>query len=154
MPSQIKVQFENQSWAIVPISSTASLEEIDQAVSFYDPDFMRFEQPLANPLVEAGMVRSSVPEPEPEIAPSVFSAVGGDIDEYRVTLSKIASNAALADYLSSQGDDRLKQAVTVLIQELLSDPNFNLDSVIENLTVSDEDILELAEQELQNATHS
>ena len=37
LPGQIRVEYEDNSWAIVPISANSTMEEIDHAVSQYDP---------------------------------------------------------------------------------------------------------------------
>ena len=40
MPTQILVEFEDKSKAIVYVGPEASPEDIDDAVSYYDPDFL------------------------------------------------------------------------------------------------------------------
>lgn len=78
VPSQIVVQFEDGTRTVVAISSEATPEEIDNFVSFYDPDFFPDPATLINPNVSVGEVRMSnritpenrtPPESEPEVSP-------------------------------------------------------------------------------------
>jgi len=59
LPGQIKVEYEDQSWAMVPIHPQATAEEIDNAVSKYDKDFLPDPETLKNSNVSVGEVRTS-----------------------------------------------------------------------------------------------
>jgi len=59
LPGQIRVEFEDGSWAIVPILPNSTTEEIDNAVSKYDPDFLPDPETLKNRNIEVGQTRSS-----------------------------------------------------------------------------------------------
>lgn len=59
LPGQIRVEYEDGSWAMVPIFANATAEEIDNAVSKYDPDFLPDPETLKNKNIEVGETRSS-----------------------------------------------------------------------------------------------
>lgn len=59
LPGQIRVEFGNGSWAMVPIHPQATAEEIDNAVSKYDPDFLPDPETLKNTNITAGQTRTS-----------------------------------------------------------------------------------------------
>ena len=59
LPGQIRVEFEDGSWAMVPIHPQATAEEVDNAVSKYDKDFLPDPDSLKNPNIAAGESRTS-----------------------------------------------------------------------------------------------
>lgn len=59
LPGQIRVEFEDESWAMVPIHPQATAEEVDNAVSKYDPDFLPDPETLKNTNVTTGQTRTS-----------------------------------------------------------------------------------------------
>ncbi len=59
LPGQIRVEFEDGSWAMVPIHPQATAEEVDNAVSKYDKDFLPDPDTLKNPNIAAGESRTS-----------------------------------------------------------------------------------------------
>jgi len=59
LPGQIRVEFEDESWAMVPIHPQATAEEIDNAVSRYDKDFLPDPETLRNPNITVGEQRTS-----------------------------------------------------------------------------------------------
>ena len=59
LPGQIRVEFEDESWAMVPIHPQATAEEIDNAVSKYDKDFLPDPETLRNPNITVGEQRTS-----------------------------------------------------------------------------------------------
>ena len=61
---RITVEFENNSKAKVPIPPNASLEDIDDAVSHYDPDFLVSSDSIINPDISVGQQRTSVRKEE------------------------------------------------------------------------------------------
>jgi len=64
MPGQIVVQYADDSRAIVGVSSINTPEEIDDLVSYYDPDFMPDPITETNPNVSIGEQRTSKRLPE------------------------------------------------------------------------------------------
>jgi hypothetical protein len=59
LPGQIRVEFEDESWAMVPIHPQATAEEIDNAVSKYDKDFLPDPETLRNLNITVGEQRTS-----------------------------------------------------------------------------------------------
>lgn len=59
LPGQIRVEFEDESWAMVPIHPQATADEVDNAVSKYDKDFIPDPETLKNPNITAGETRTS-----------------------------------------------------------------------------------------------
>ena len=59
LPGQIRVEYEDNSWALVPIPPNASQEDIDNAVSQYDPDFLFKPESVINPDIYIGQERES-----------------------------------------------------------------------------------------------
>ena len=59
LPGQIRVEFEDGSWAMVPIHPQATAEEVDNAVSKYDKDFLPDPDTLKNPNIAVGESRTS-----------------------------------------------------------------------------------------------
>ena len=59
LPGQIRVEFEDESWAMVPIHPKATADEVDNAVSKYDKDFLPDPETLKNPNITAGEQRTS-----------------------------------------------------------------------------------------------
>ena len=59
LPGQIRVDFEDGSWAMVPIHPQATAEEVDNAVSKYDKDFLPDPESLKNTNITAGQTRTS-----------------------------------------------------------------------------------------------
>jgi hypothetical protein len=59
LPGQIRVEFEDESWAMVPIHPQATAEEVDNAVSKYDPNFLPDPETLKNTNVTIGQTRTS-----------------------------------------------------------------------------------------------
>jgi hypothetical protein len=64
LPGQIRVEYEDNSWAIVPIPPNSTMEEIDHAVSQYDPDFLPSVAELINSNISIGLERISTPKIE------------------------------------------------------------------------------------------
>jgi hypothetical protein len=149
MPGQIRVKYEDDSWAIVPIPPNASLEDIDDAVSQYDPDFLLKPESAINPSIYIGEERSSSKKVEIVTENSSSEFIPSENIQLR---SFSADTLAIANYYSERGDNRLKDALTSNIEKKISQPNFSLDNLIFNLQDS-EDIMAQAEAEL-NAEQS
>jgi hypothetical protein len=153
LPGQIRVEFEDNSWAIVPIPPNSSLEEIDNAVSQYDPDFLPSAAELINSNIVVGLERTSVQKIEEQTetveTPSLPDSVPNQsiIEDF----SKISLQEYLiAEYFAGLGDNRLKQILVEKIKKLTELSDFSVEDMIFNLTTTDDDILRQAEEELNN----
>jgi hypothetical protein len=154
LSGQIRVEFEDNSWAIVPIKPNASLEEIDHAVSEFDPYLLPKPESIINPDISVGDERESkkiAPQPqslsveivsaEPPIPISSNININfGDASPFDVII--------LSQYYAENGDNRLKDALDVKIQKLISNSDFLLDKLILDLNYDMEDIVRQAESEL------
>lgn len=149
MPAQIRVEYEDGSWAIVPIRPDATVEDIDNAVSNYDKDFLPNPETLINPNISVGDERTSSKKVEIVTENSLSEFVPSE----NISSSTFSADIlAIANYYSERGDNRLKDALTSNIEKKISQPNFSLDNLIFNLQDS-EDIMAQAEAEL-NAEQS
>ena len=86
MPTQIAVKFEDGSKAVLYVSPEASPEDIDDAVSYYDPDFRPDPETLINKNISVGEERVSTRKeeqklveepPDVELPPMEISLDGG-----------------------------------------------------------------------------
>jgi hypothetical protein len=149
MPAQIRVEYEDGSWAIVPIRPDATVEDIDDAVSNYDRDFLPNPETLINPNISVGDERTS--SKKVEIVTENLSSQFVPSESIQLPPFS-ADTLAIANYYSEKGDNRLKDALTSNIEKKISQPNFSLDNLIFSLQDS-EDIMAQAEAEL-NAEQS
>lgn len=159
LPAQIKVEFEDNSWAIVPISPDATKEEIDTAVSQYDPDFLPKPEDLINKNITVGEVRDTPPVSNIETNQSTSESSEENTQENNTSKVPFDLNFpsltvteyyVLADYYSKKGDDRLKNALTENLEKFIAKPDFSLEELIADITYDPEDIIFQAEMELQN----
>ena len=137
-PGNIKVRYEDNSWANVPIAPNASLEDIDDAVSQYDPDFLRPAESVVNPEISVGEERTSAKKLAPESSPTPFTPSmplisfgmhsGGDV-------------MALAEYYASQGDNTLKEYVMTRVANYITENNLTVDTIISNIQYYDDIVL-------------
>lgn len=156
LPVQINVEFEDGSWAVVPIGPEATLDEIDHAVSQYDPDFLPDPETLINQNVSVGEERTSKQiQPQNVGVSSIQDFI--PINQVPLTLNfGIASSSdiiVLSEYYASQGDTRLKDILDSRVQNLITNSNFSLDELIEQFNYDPEDIVAQAQEEL-NAEQS
>jgi len=161
-PGQIKVEFEDKSWAIVPVSPDASLEEIDNSVANYDPDFLPSPEELINKNLSVGQERFSK---KMEVSNEVqTNANSSDLIEINHEINPIVDFGkaspfdilVFADYFAQKGDTRLKDSIESKIQTIISNTQFSIDNLISDFnteTLDNETILRLAEAEL-NAEQS
>jgi hypothetical protein len=150
LPGQIRVEFEDNSWAIVPIPANSSLEEIDNVVSQYDPDFIPSIAELINPNIFVGLERTSVRPQPPTLTPEVSEPKG-----YYQSIIEDFTNMSLQDYLLGEyfaglGDTRIKEILSEKIEKFVELKNLSIENMILSLTTSDDDILRQAEEELNN----
>lgn len=147
-PTQLKVEFEDESWAMVVIAPDATLEEIDNAVAQFDPDFRPKPEDLINTNVSIGEERTSR-KIESSVPTFNFKNSGAssriDVSPTRVTAQNSESNqiqpintnfgiADVAEYFSVRGDNRLKNALNQKIQSYVSHENFSIDALVANYT--------------------
>ena len=133
VPSQIVVQFEDGTRTVVAISSEATPEEIDNFVSFYDPDFFPDPATLINPNVSVGEVRMSArltpenrtpPEGEPELIDPILNIINPLEDPYLVFG---------AEQLAREGNpDVLNRMLTLITPFTEADLNARLDIIEQN----------------------
>jgi hypothetical protein len=158
LPGQIRVEFEDNSWAIVPIPPNASLEDIDDAVSQYDPDFLLKPESIINPDISVGDQRESkkvniVQPVENQSTPQ------SNTQNNSLFLSIISPiNLALSEYFHRHGDSRLRDLLDTKISEYISSSQISADLLITKISnmsemYTPEDIMAQAEAEL-NAEQS
>ena len=166
LAGQIRVEFEDGSWAIVPIKENATLEEIDNAVSEYDPDFLPDPETLKNTNISIGETRTSIKSTSDTatttnfpigigththfIEQSLAEDFTADIIKDTIDFGLQSGNdvLALANYYAEKGDTRIKDALTLKIEKYISDPNFSLDEFVQRLEFDADDIVAQAEAEL------
>ena len=158
LPGQIRVEFEDNSWAIVPILPNASLEDIDDAVSQYDPDFILKPESIINPDISIGDQRES--KKVDNIQPVENQSTPQSNTQDNSLLLNIISpiNLALSEYFHRHGDSRLRDLLDTKISEYISSSQISADLLITNISnmsemYTPEDIMAQAEAEL-NAEQS
>lgn len=144
-PGRIRVEFEDNSWAFVPIKPNSTLDEIDYAVSQFDPDFLKQPESITNLDISVGDQRESK-KLELKHQPQRISQ---NIIDNNSPPQNIFDpvNILLSDYFHQQGDSRLKDLLNSKLLEYISSSQISPDSVISNITESGE-IFSLAESEL------
>jgi hypothetical protein len=149
LPGQIRVEYEDNSWAIVPIPANSTMEEIDHAVSQYDPDFLPSVAELINSNITIGLERTSTQKPEKSQAETTPSPAAA-IPQYEVEFNKIKlKDILIADYFSNAGDNRLKEAINQKVKAYVDGNGTNINSILSQF-ISDDDIMKQAEEELNN----
>lgn len=147
LPGHIRVEYEDNSWDIVPIRPDATVEDIDNAVANYDKDFLPNPESLINTNISVGDERTSVKkqiveningEPIPTPAPAPTNPI---------------DSKSIAEYYASKGDTRLADILTSKVENYVSQPNFSLDELISQLSYDPDEIFAQAEAEL-NAEQS
>lgn len=118
-PTRIKVEFENNSWAYVPVLPSYSAEDIDHQVSNYDPDFIPNPQIVVNSNVSVGEERTSVRKQSFKI-------------NYTSTDNELI--ILLANYFSERGDNRLKELVDQKLEDYIESQELTADKILNNLS--------------------
>jgi len=166
-PGMVKVKFEDGSWAKVPIDQNYSLEDIDDAVSCYDPDFRVDSNSTTNPNVSVGMERTSKKKVVEEVSEAQDSAESNEEqvnssqpEDVYGTIYLPTSNTyqfltlyLLANYFKDKNsDDRLMVEIENKLGEFISTSNITVDGCIDILSLdgNDDAIMQLAEEELNN----
>lgn len=159
LPGQIRVEFEDNSWAIVPIVPNATLDQIDNAVSKYDPDFLLKPESIINPDISIGDQRESkkIDTNQPIVDQSIKKNNTPDYTLFSKILSPLT--IVLSEYFYRNGDSRLRDLLDSKISEFISSSQISADSLITSIDEdyntfnSAEDIMAQAEAEL-NAEQS
>lgn len=154
LPGQIRVEFEDNSWAIVPIVPNATLDQIDNAVSKYDPDFLLKPESIINPDISIGDQRESkkIDTNQPIVDQSIKKNNTPDYTLFSRILSPLT--IVLSEYFYRNGDSRLRDLLDSKISEFISSSQISADSLITSINEnynafnSAEDIMAQAEAEL------
>ena len=129
---QIKVTFEDNSWAYVRVGSDDSAEKIDEIVGGYTNEYVKAES--ANSNVSVGEQRSTVD-------PAVAEKARADADKanltdfYKLDTGKLSSYIEpatayyLAQKLAAAGDSSLLDMFNTRLQTIQDDKDFNLDNL-------------------------
>jgi hypothetical protein len=160
LPGQIKVEFEDGSWAMVPVHQDAKPDEIDNVVAKYDPDFLPDPESITNKNISVGEERTSV---QSFTDTNVNSGISSDLVYNSSEDENSQKNGvdfglvngidvlAISNYYAEQGDTRIKDALTSKIQKFISNSDFSFDEFVERLeydTFDADDIFSQAEAEL------
>ena len=138
MPAQIRVEYEDNSWAIVPIRPNDTVEDIDNAVANYDKDFLPKPETLINTNISVGDERTSTKK---EVVENI---------NFEPTLepSNPVDVKSIAEYYASRGDTRLADILTSKVEDYVSQSTFSLDELISDLSYDQNEIFTQAEAEL------
>lgn len=137
MPTQIAVKFEDGSKAVLYIDPQASPEDIDDAVSYYDPDFRVDPEILINKNISVGEERISVRREELSRFSYIenhFTMNGTKIsDSYGINSKK---TIPCGEQFKEVPNVELPQIETTLCGELPL-PKFNKDQIIISYVIAD-----------------
>ncbi len=138
MPGQLRVEYEDKSWAYIPIPPNASLDDIDDAASRFDPEFLPKPEDITPSNIFVGEIRESKRIENISFQPSQTNSVD--------TFSNL--NILLSKYFSQNGDNRLEVLLNDKIAEYVQNYNLNPDKIIDDIMYDPEDIMSQAEAEL------
>lgn len=167
LPGQIRVEFEDGSWAIVPVHPDATAEEVDDSVSKYDKDFLPDPESLKNKNISVDEERSSVQistnsnnnistptdghthfEIPLDVAQEFSTEAILKKDRVDFGLEHGLDALVIANYYAEQGDTRIKDSITAKVQKFISNPDFSFDEFLQRLEFDSDDIVAQAEAEL------
>lgn len=149
LPGQIKVEFEDTSWAMVPIPPNSSIEEIDYAVSQYDPDFLPSVVSSINPSISIGLERTSKQRTEESKSEQTSSQYPNQsIVEGFFKIS--VHDYLIGEYFAGLGDTRLQEEITKKLKAFVELPDYSVQNTLDRIIMSDDDIMKQAEEELNN----
>ena len=155
LPGQIRVEYEDNSWALVPIPPNASLEDIDDAVSQYDPDFLFKPESVINPDIYIGEERTSakkeevVEEPTPQnVGITTTPPLVTPTPSISFGQNNPSNVIMVAEYYASKGDTRVKDALMKNVEKYITQSELDIDKLISDLSYDPEDIFAQAEAEL------
>lgn len=164
--NQIKVTYEDDSWALIPVHENMTADEIDDAVSKYDPDNL---PKIVNQNISVGEERETkILEAEKLVnfeniqtfnennLPMIQQQQEDYLNFFSFDLETKKNKLTpmeyyiIAQYFAENGDTRLKDAIMKNMQKFVSSSNFSLDELISHVTYDPNEILRLAMEELQN----
>jgi hypothetical protein len=158
-PGKIKVEFEDGSWAQVPIEPNATPEEVDNAVSNYDPDFLQRRNNLINQNISLNEKRVStrIENHSSQISNPLSDA---NFKIPTTTISQLSFGAAnpitilaLSKYFAERGDNRIKDALEKNIEDFINSSDFSLEKIINDLQDDAYEIYRLALVELESTNN-
>ena len=126
---QIKVTFEDNSWANVRVLADDSAEMIDERVGAFTKEYVVAEKPNTN--ISVGEVRATVNPVAAQQARNEAQAQSA-ADYYALnwgaTRSYMGENTAfaLAYKLAAEGDSSFLDMINARLQEIQDDPEFSL----------------------------
>lgn len=161
LPGQIKVEYEDKSWAVVPIQPNASLEDIDHEVSKYDPDFLRPAESVVNQEISVGQQRNSIRRTQQEVSAKdedLPAEIQTELQKIRERLSTDVPDpspattnfnpvmpsirlgryqsgdiVAIAEYYAINGDTRLKDKIMEITSKYIEQFELDIDGIIATL---------------------
>ena len=160
-PGQIKVQFEDNSLAIIGIGPDFTPEDIDDAVSNYDADFKPDPETLINRSISVGEERQSAKKVIEYDETNFFEdpSLKFDLDQFIPAVREPVLSfgrahsvdvIVLSEYFAERGDTRLKEALLYQTEKFINSEHFDLEETILELRYDPDEILELASQELED----
>jgi hypothetical protein len=138
MPGQLRVEYEDKSWAYVPVPPNASLEDIDDAASRFDPEFFPKPEDITPSNIFVGEIRETKRIEDISFQPSQTNP-----DDIFSSL-----NIFLSQYFSKNGDNRLETYLNEKLIALIDDRKINVDDILENWLYDPEEIVAQAQSEL------
>ena len=129
---QIKVTFEDNSWAYVRVGSDDSAEKIDEIVGGFTNEYVKAES--ANSNISVGEQRSTV-DPVAAAKARSDAAVSNITDFYKLDTGNLSSYVEpvtayyLAQKLATAGDSSLLDMFNTRLQAIQDDKDFNLDNL-------------------------
>ena len=140
----IRVEYENGSWANVPITPDYTLEQIDDAVSRFDPDFLPDANKVNTNIILGEERVSNKLENDQKILNKVTSPTSSIFGK-----SNPIYTALLANYFSKKGDNRIEEVIYQNLEDMINSQNITVEQILNDLNYED-DIFILAENELKN----
>ena len=160
-PGQIKVQFEDDSYAFVGIGPEFTAEDIDDAVSNYDADFRPDPESLINKNISVGEERQSAKKVIEYDESNFFEdpSLKFDLDQFIPAVREPVLSfgrahsvdvIVLSEYFAERGDTRLKEALLYQTEKFINSEHFDLEETILELRYDPDEILELAMKEMED----
>jgi hypothetical protein len=123
LPGQVRVEYEDGTWAQFPIRSDASLNSIDIIAGRFNPSFKDPRELELNPYIRIGDIREIKNPPTPEHADV---PMGFTFNPFYM---------ALAFFLREEGDPRLMDALKADIEKQIAEWGEKED-LVENAVLS------------------
>jgi hypothetical protein len=148
LPGQLKVEYQDGSWAIVPILPNSRPEDIDHEVAKYDPEFLPKPESLVNYSVSVNEERISKPREDVELRKDEENLfVPRQYDPFDQINIKIL---LISEYFAQIGDPRLKNALINKAKTIINQPGFSIYDYINTIENDPEELFRIAEEELNN----